>query len=236
MTSVYIAGQGGFAATVAKEVSQFGHKVTGVCSPAYAAPHAGEPATPLGDAEYRHDRLRTWAWANAVAWTDTTVLRAEAVPSGTEVILAAHSHAFIGRRTRAAAHVAIGYHPSLLPLHRGRDAVRWTIRDGDRVCGGTVYHLTDNVDAGPIAAQDYALVPPGATAAGLWRDTLAPMGVRLILKVLSDIERGVVAMIPQDESLATWEPSMDSQRLHRPELPELTSGLPTPIRFTAEPL
>jgi len=48
--------------------------------------------------------------------------------------------AVFGRRTRARARVAaIGYHPSLLPLHRGRDALRWTIRDGDRVTGGSVY-------------------------------------------------------------------------------------------------
>lgn len=97
------------------------------------------------------------------------------VPDGVDLIVAAHSHAFIGRATRARAAVAaIGYHPSLLPLHRGRDAIRWTIRDGDKVTGGSVYHLTERTDGGPIAAQEHLFVPPGSTPETLWREHLAP--------------------------------------------------------------
>ena len=125
--------------------------------------------------------------------------------------MAAHAHAFIGAAARGRAKVAaIGYHPSLLPLHRGRDAVRWTIRDRDRVTGGTVYHLTERVDAGPVATQEHVLVPPGATVRGLWRDLLAPLGVRLLLRVADDLANGVRIEVPQDESMATREPAMSA--------------------------
>jgi methionyl-tRNA formyltransferase len=40
--------------------------------------------------------------------------------------------------------------------------VRWTIRDGDRVTGGSIHHLTERTDAGPIAAQGHVIVPPGS--------------------------------------------------------------------------
>ena len=149
-------------------------------------------------------------------------LRGELLPRGTDLIIAAHSHDFIGRRTRAAAALgAIGYHPSLLPLHRGRDAVQWTIRDRDRIAGGTVFWLTDSVDAGPIAAQDWCFVRPGDDASSLWARDLFPMGIRLLSGVIDDVLAGTARRAPQDRSLATWEPAMDSPPIHRPDLPEL---------------
>lgn len=142
--------------------------------------------------------------------------------TGADLLIAAHSHAFIGARTRRALRLgAIGYHPSLLPRHRGRDAVRWTVHMRDPVAGGTVYWLTDHVDGGPIAAQDWCWVKPKVDAHQLWQDELFPMGVRLIVEAVDRLECGVMTQIPQDESVATWEPSFGSPPLFRPELPEI---------------
>jgi methionyl-tRNA formyltransferase len=151
------------------------------------------------------------------------LLRAESLPAGTDLIVAAHSHDFVGIKTRnATALGAIGYHPSLLPLHRGRDAVRWTVRMNDRVTGGSVYWLTDTVDGGPIAAQDWCFVEPGETASELWREKLFPMGVRLLRETCRDIANGILVKKRQDPALATWEPSIDgAPPLHRPELAQI---------------
>lgn len=214
---VYLAGQGQFAVDVAEAIAADGHEIVGVSSP--AARRGMDDSDALG-----WDRLRAWAYPRRLAWTSAPYLRAELVPDDTDVILAAHSHAFIGRATRGRARWSIGYHPSLLPVHRGRDAIRWTIRDRDRVTGGTVYHLTDRVDGGPIAAQDWCHVPPGCTPAELWREALAPMGVRLIRHVLGDLTAGRVVWRTQDEACATWEPSMDAAPLYKPELLELPPG------------
>ena len=146
--------------------------------------------------------------------------------TGAELIVCAHSHAFVGARSGAAARVgAIGFHPSLLPRHRGRDAVRWTIAMGDPVAGGSVYWLTDNVDGGPIAAQEHCLVPPGIDHHQLWRELLFPMGVRLLARAVTDLVAGRMVQQPQDERCATWEPSWDRPPVWRPELPEL-GGMP----------
>lgn len=140
-----------------------------------------------------------------------------------DLVVSAHSHAFIGRRARMACQVgAIGYHPSLLPRHRGRDAVRWTVHMRDPIAGGSVYWLTDHVDGGPIAKQDWCHVHPDDDHHTLWRQQLFPMGVRLIHDVVVDLQhRGEVHATPQDESLSTWEPSWGRPPLHRPELIEL---------------
>lgn len=139
-----------------------------------------------------------------------------------DLFVAAHSHDFIGRDSRAVTRLGgIGYHPSLLPRHRGRDAVRWTIHMGDPIAGGSVYWLTDHVDGGPIAAQDWCHVRPSDDASSLWKRELFPMGVRLLGEVLRDVDDGLLIEIPQDEELATWEPSWTRPPLYRPELPQI---------------
>jgi len=147
-------------------------------------------------------------------------LNASTLPAGVDLIVAAHSHDFIGRATRnAARYGAIGYHPSLLPLHRGRDAVRWAVKMGDRVTGGSVYWLSDTVDGGPVAAQDWCFIRPDDDALSLWIRELSPMGVRLLRDAVAAISSGRVPYREQDHSLATWEPSMDgAPRLYRPDL------------------
>lgn len=164
-------------------------------------------------------------------------LRADTLGDGVDLIIAAHSHDFIGRKSRMRARLgAIGYHPSLLPLHRGRDAVRWTVRDRDKVAGGSVYWLTDTVDGGPIAAQDWCFVRPDDTASELWRRELFPMGVRLLAETLKNISAGTLVQVPQDRSLATWEPAMvGGPRLFRPEL-ELLGQAPSGVKIVRERL
>ena len=108
----------------------------------------------------------------------------------------------------------LAYHPSLLPRHRGTDAVRWTIAMRDPVAGGTVYWMDEGADTGPIEAQDWCYVLPGEDAAALWRRELAPMGVRLLVHAVSRLAGGErPRAVPQDERAATWEPAFTRQRL-----------------------
>ncbi|MFD3939578.1 formyltransferase family protein [Streptomyces sp. NPDC058611] len=210
--NIFLSGRGMFAVQVAEALLDDGHEIVGVASP--PARQGGS-----GDDALSWDRLRSWAMAGDVPWVTADALRALHIPAGTDVIVAAHSHAFIGRETRSrAGTAAIGYHPSLLPLHRGRDAIRWTIRDQEKVTGGTVYHLTERTDGGPIAAQEHVLVPPGSTAQSLWREHLAPLGVHLLRRVVDDLARGRRIEVPQDERLASWEPAMQVPPLFKPEL------------------
>lgn len=213
--SVYICGQKAFGRAVLGMCLEEGYDVVGVCAPLTSSRDPGRP-----------DRLRAAAEASGITVLPSGMLSSETFPSGVDVLVAAHSHDYVGRATRLRCSIgAIGYHPSLLPLHRGRDSVRWTVKLGDRVTGGTVYWLSDNVDAGDIAAQDYCLVAPGTTPEDLWRDTLFTMGVELFRRVLRDLSRNKIVAVPQDEACATWEPSWDRQPLRRPDLVMIGAGL-----------
>jgi len=147
-------------------------------------------------------------------------LTAQTMPTGVDLIVAANSHDFIGEKTRLRATFGgIGYHPSLLPLHRGRDAVRWAIRMGDRVTGGSVYRLSNRMDGGDVLAQRHVFIHPGDTAEELWRRDLAPLGVALLAQTVAAFARdGYQHGTPQNETLATWEPSIDRPPAYRPDL------------------
>jgi methionyl-tRNA formyltransferase len=135
----------------------------------------------------------------------------DAIAPGTDLIVTAHSHARVAHDAVASARLGgIGYHPSLLPRHRGMAAVESTVKEGDPVAGGTIYHLADKLDAGPIAAQDWVFVKKGESARELWERALAPLGLRLLLEVVRHArDEGELPATPQDEQFATRAPKLD---------------------------
>lgn len=136
------------------------------------------------------------------------------VPDGVDVLLCANLHAFVTAAARRKARLgALGYHPSLLPRHRGRDAIRWAIHMRELLTGGTVYWMDDGADTGPVAAQDWCWIMPGDTPDTLWRRELAPMGLALFGQVLTQLDQGHVPSRPQDPTLATWEPAYKPTKL-----------------------
>ena len=161
------------------------------------------------------DRLAALATAEGIPVCQVPKrLTGEWVPAGVDVLLCANAHVFVTAEARGKARLgALGYHPSLLPRHRGRDAIRWALHMGDVVTGGTVYWLDDGADTGPIAAQDWCWVEPGDTPESLWRRVLGPMGLRLFDQVLAALEAGAVPSASQDTRMATWEPSFNPGKL-----------------------
>lgn len=136
------------------------------------------------------------------------VVPGAAIPDGTDLIVAAHTHARISDEALARSRLrGVGYHPSLLPRHRGIAAVEWTIIAGDPIAGGSVYHLADGWDAGAIAAQDWCFVGKGETARELWERALVPMGLALLKRVVRHAAaHGALPATAQDERFATRAP------------------------------
>jgi glycine cleavage system regulatory protein len=143
---------------------------------------------------------------------DPKIVPATAIADGTDVIVAAHTHARVSNEALARSRLGgIGYHPSLLPRHRGIAAVEWTILSGDPIAGGSVYHLADGWDAGAVAAQDWCFVRKGETARELWERALAPIGLRLLAGVVRyAADHGALPARPQDERFATKAPKIRS--------------------------
>ena len=154
------------------------------------------------------DRLALAANAAGVALhvlDNPKIVPGHAIPEGTDLIIAAHTHARVSDEALARSRLGgVGYHPSLLPRHRGIAAVEWTILEGDPIAGGSVYHLADGWDAGGIAAQDWCFVKKGETARELWERALAPMGLALLTNVAHHARlQGSLPAFPQDPRFAT---------------------------------
>ena len=154
------------------------------------------------------DRLALAAKAAGVAvhvLDNPKIVPGDAIAEGTDLIIAAHTHARVSDEALARSRLGgVGYHPSLLPRHRGIAAVEWTILEGDPIAGGSVYHLADGWDAGAIAAQDWCFVKKGETARELWERALAPMGLALLTKVAHHArQQGSLPAFPQDPRFAT---------------------------------
>ena len=157
------------------------------------------------------DRLAVAAQAAGVPvhiLENPRVVPGSAIPEGTELIVAAHTHARVSDEALARSRLGgVGYHPSLLPRHRGIAAVEWTILSGDPIAGGSIYHLSHGWDAGAIAAQDWCFVARGETARELWERALAPMGLELLARVVRHAAtHGELPAHPQDERFATKAP------------------------------
>jgi methionyl-tRNA formyltransferase len=168
------------------------------------------------------DRLATQAQAAGLlvrVQDNPKLVPGSDMPGACDLIVAAHTHARIGDDALALARLGgIGYHPSLLPRHRGIAAVEWTILAGDPIAGGSVYHLADGWDAGPVAAQDWCFVARDDTARTLWERELAPMGLRLLIDVVRHArDHGSLPSKVQDPRFATraprvrWSATLDAQ-------------------------
>ncbi|MBR1221868.1 methionyl-tRNA formyltransferase [Bradyrhizobium sp. U87765 SZCCT0131] len=159
------------------------------------------------------DRLAATAAAagvEVVVQADPKLVGPAEIAPDTDIIVTAHSHARVSREALAASRLGgIGYHPSLLPRHRGIAAVEWTVKEGDPIAGGTIYHLADRMDAGAIVVQDWCFVKKGETARELWERALAPLGLKLLAQAIDHAKAfGTLPAKPQDEAFATKAPAL----------------------------
>lgn len=153
-------------------------------------------------------------------------LNANTMPDNVDIGITAHSFDYIGVRTRYKPTIGwIGYHPSLLPRHRGRSSIEWAIKMRDPITGGTVFWLNAGIDRGDIAYQEICFIDPKMYAMDskkaaklLWEHELQDLGLKLIRQALIDISNGVIIKKPQRKEFSTFEPSTDVKDIFKPDL------------------
>jgi methionyl-tRNA formyltransferase len=101
----------------------------------------------------------------------------------------------------------INIHASLLPKYRGAAPIAWAIYNGEKETGVTIIKMSVFLDAGDMLAQETLAIGQEETAGEL-EARLAPLGARLALQVIDQIEAGTTKGIKQDKSLATKAPKL----------------------------
>src|SRR5205807_247422 len=95
----------------------------------------------------------------------------------------------------------VNVHASLLPKYRGAAPVQWAIVDGEAQTGVTTMQINAGLDTGDILMQRETNILPEETALDLG-ERLALMGAKLLVETLDGLERGVIALQKQNDSLA----------------------------------
>ncbi len=102
---------------------------------------------------------------------------------------------------------SLNVHASLLPKYRGAAPVAAAILAGEEETGVTILEVILALDAGPmLARRGLPIVPEDTT--GTLSEKLAQLGADLLLEVLPAWERGEITPQPQDESAASYAPSI----------------------------
>lgn len=204
---LFICGQKTFGKEVLKSLYNEGHEIVGIAPPPQK--------------KYKDKMVGFATLKNIPIVSDCDKLMSKDIPEDTELIISAHSHWIISDQIiEKCKYGGIGFHPSLLPRHRGQDAVRWAIHMKDFATGGTIYKLNSKCDGGDIILQKMIFIDKNWDYHDLWKE-LFPIGIELIIKAVNLIEKGEQIETPQDERFATWEPSWERPRLKRNELIQL---------------
>ena len=210
MRTVYL-GTSDFAATVLERLAASPHAPTLVVTPPDSRQGRGRKVSPPPVAELARERGMELLQAASVNEEGALERIRAAEP---EAILVCAFGQLIKEPLLSLTEF-LNVHPSLLPRHRGIAAVEWTIKEGDAIAGGTIYHLSERLDAGAIAAQDWVFVKKGETARELWERALAPLGLRLLAQVIDQAKTsGILPSMPQDEQFATNAPRLDNEKPH----------------------
>ena len=96
----------------------------------------------------------------------------------------------------------VNIHASLLPKYRGAAPIQWAVIDGEEETGVTIQQMNEGVDTGDILSQEVVKLDAKETGASLF-DKLAVCGSKLIVKTLTEIEKGSITPVKQDDSKST---------------------------------
>lgn len=99
----------------------------------------------------------------------------------------------------------IGFHPTLLPQGRGPAPIINTILEGKEISGVTLFHISEDLDAGDIIGQSKFLIFPNDHALEVY-NSIIHNGKELLEMYLPMIAKGRAPRVKQDESKATYSP------------------------------
>jgi len=102
---------------------------------------------------------------------------------------------------------SINVHASLLPKYRGGAPIHHAIMNGEDETGITIMYMNEGMDTGDIISKEIMPILDSDNAGTLF-DKLSLLGRDLLIKTLPMIINGTCLREKQDESLATYAPTL----------------------------
>lgn len=198
---IIIVGQGPFGEKVCERLLNKGEKVVGIFTPLGGR---GDPLEKVA-IQYNIPCFR-------VPNMKETWIEEEFKKLAPDLVILAFVTDILPERLLSIPTIGtICYHPSILPKHRGASAINWALIMGEEKTGLTIFWVEKGIDTGPILLQKEVEISPTDTAGSLYFNKLFPMGIEAIEEAVELIKSGKAPRIPQDNSLATYEPPCDDK-------------------------
>ena len=105
---------------------------------------------------------------------------------------------------------ALNLHASLLPKYRGAGPIQWSLMNGDKISGITVFQIMPSVDTGDILLQEKMDIFPYDNMLTLGT-RLSTIGANLVVNALDGIEAGSLQPIIQNNNHATKAPKITKE-------------------------
>jgi methionyl-tRNA formyltransferase len=102
----------------------------------------------------------------------------------------------------------LNLHPSLLPKYRGSAPMNFTLFNGDKITGNTIFKIMAKMDAGPILFQSKLEILDDDCYTSLYKK-LSKQGSEEIIHVLEKLESNRIVPVKQNHENATF-----SHKLH----------------------
>jgi len=160
------------------------------------------------------NEVRPYALKNNFRVIDSGHLCLNDIPTNCDLGITVHSFEIIKPDLLTSTRLGwIGFHPSLLPRHRGKSAIEWALRMKDIVTGGTIYWLSEKIDEGDIFLQQWCWLDHDKTAKRVWDEDIRPLGLLLFEQAFGKFNRNHIYGMDQAllQKFATIEPAIDKR-------------------------
>jgi len=102
-------------------------------------------------------------------------------------------------------HGVLIFHPSLLPRHRGKDAIKWAYRLNENYSGATWFWADAGLDTGDICEMEVISIDYNKSPKEYYNNHVIPSSMRMLMHILNDIKKGIFRRRPQQHKYATYE-------------------------------
>ena len=110
-------------------------------------------------------------------------------------------------------HKSICYHPSILPRHRGASAINWTLIEGDRKGGFSIFWADDGLDTGPLLLQKECYIGENDTVDSIYNGFMYPVGIEAMAEAVNLVAEERAPVIMQSKLGATYDAMLNKADL-----------------------
>ena len=97
----------------------------------------------------------------------------------------------------------IGYHPTALPMNRGRHPIIWALALGLKQSGSTFFFMNENADSGEIISQKIFNIENNDDACSLYQKIINISKIQL-KDIIMNLKKNKIIRIPQNNDLSNY--------------------------------